>query len=114
MDRVSRRRWMATVGAGAAAVSAGGTVSGQFGEQRAQATKGLLPLVEYEPKSMLKVPESKVEKPRFPVIDIHTHLSWSPGFSDNAPDVNFIDFMLEVCLFPAAQDPLGVSGFFGA
>lgn len=40
------------------------------------ATKGLL-LSEYEPKSMLQVPETRVTKSRFPVIDIHTHLTWS-------------------------------------
>lgn len=36
-----------------------------------------LPLSEYEPKSMLHVPETHVPKARFPVIDIHTHLTWS-------------------------------------
>ena len=36
-----------------------------------------LPLSEYEPKSMLQVPETHVAKARFPVIDIHTHLTWS-------------------------------------
>jgi len=76
---------MTAVGVTAVAASTEVDVSGQFGEKRAEATKGLLPLVEYEPKSMLRVPESKVEKSRFPVIDIHTHLSWSPGFSDPAP-----------------------------
>ncbi|MFB3905434.1 MAG: amidohydrolase family protein [Acidobacteriota bacterium] len=85
----SRRQWITAVGAGASwgAVMAASTevdVSGQSAEKQSERTKGLLPLVEYEPKSMLKVPESKVEKPRFPVIDIHTHLSWSPGFSDPA------------------------------
>src|SRR6185295_7895024 len=34
-------------------------------------------LEEYEPKSMLHVAESKVPRARFPVIDFHTHLSWS-------------------------------------
>ncbi len=81
----NRRQWMGAIGASAVAASTEVDVSGQFGEQRAGASKGLLPLIEYEPKSMLKVPESKIEKSRFPVIDIHTHLSWSPGFSDPAP-----------------------------
>lgn len=35
-----------------------------------------LDIKDYEPKSMLRVPETKVEKARFPVIDIHTHLTW--------------------------------------
>jgi predicted TIM-barrel fold metal-dependent hydrolase len=36
-----------------------------------------LPLTEYQPKSMLHVPEQPVPRARFPVIDIHTHLSWA-------------------------------------
>jgi hypothetical protein len=44
-----------------------------------------LRLVDFEPKSMLKVRETRVERPRFPVIDFHTHLSMSPDFGDPAP-----------------------------
>ncbi len=36
-----------------------------------------LPLSEYEPKSVLNVRETHVAKPRFPVVDMHTHLTWS-------------------------------------
>ncbi len=36
-----------------------------------------LPLVQFEPRSMLQVAATRVERPRFPVIDLHTHLSWS-------------------------------------
>lgn len=46
------------------------------GQSLGSAPKGL-PLSEYEPKSMLHVPETHVPKARFPVIDIHTHLTWS-------------------------------------
>ena len=35
-----------------------------------------LDLKDYQPKSMLHVKESRVEKPRFPVIDVHTHLGF--------------------------------------
>jgi predicted TIM-barrel fold metal-dependent hydrolase len=35
-----------------------------------------LELSQFQPKSMLHVPEHKVLRPRFPVIDIHSHLSW--------------------------------------
>jgi predicted TIM-barrel fold metal-dependent hydrolase len=44
-----------------------------------------LRLVDFEPKSMLKVRETRVERPRFPVIDFHTHLSMSPQIGDPAP-----------------------------
>ena len=35
-----------------------------------------LKLAEFEPRSMLHVPETLIERPRYPVIDAHTHLSW--------------------------------------
>ena len=40
------------------------------------AGKMRLDLSEFQPKSMLHVPETKVSRARFPVIDIHTHLSF--------------------------------------
>lgn len=39
--------------------------------------KPKLALEDYEPKSMLHVPETKVPRARFAAIDFHTHLSWS-------------------------------------
>jgi predicted TIM-barrel fold metal-dependent hydrolase len=36
-----------------------------------------LQLPDFQPRSMLHVPETKVLRSRFPVIDIHTHLSFS-------------------------------------
>jgi hypothetical protein len=34
-----------------------------------------LELADFQPKSMLHVPESKIPRSRYPLIDIHTHLS---------------------------------------
>src|SRR5579872_6500419 len=42
----------------------------------ADSSKASLPLTEFEPKSMLHVHESQVERARYPVIDFHTHISW--------------------------------------
>ena len=36
-----------------------------------------LDISDYQPKSMLHVKETRVERSRYPVIDIHTHLSFS-------------------------------------
>jgi predicted TIM-barrel fold metal-dependent hydrolase len=36
-----------------------------------------LSLADYEPKSMLQVPQTRVQRARYPVIDIHTHISCS-------------------------------------
>jgi hypothetical protein len=38
-----------------------------------------LALEDFQPRSMLHVPEHKVARAAFPVIDVHTHLSWSGG-----------------------------------
>lgn len=32
-----------------------------------------LPLSAFRPRSLLRVPAHRVERPRFPVIDIHNH-----------------------------------------
>ena len=39
--------------------------------------KRALPLVEYEPESMLHTSETHIERSRYPAIDVHTHLSVS-------------------------------------
>jgi predicted TIM-barrel fold metal-dependent hydrolase len=61
MTTFTRRRWLAGLAAA--------------GLARAQKAPPL-PLSEYEPKSMLHVRESSVPRSRYPVIDIHTHLTW--------------------------------------
>ena len=45
-----------------------------------------LSLTDYEPKSMLQVKETHVARARFPVIDIHTHISVS-AHSKNGVDI---------------------------
>jgi predicted TIM-barrel fold metal-dependent hydrolase len=39
----------------------------------------VLPLPDYAPKSELAVAQTRIERARFPVVDFHTHLSWSRG-----------------------------------
>jgi predicted TIM-barrel fold metal-dependent hydrolase len=39
----------------------------------------VLPLPQYQPKSMLHVPETHVPRSRFPVIDFHTHITFAAG-----------------------------------
>jgi predicted TIM-barrel fold metal-dependent hydrolase len=39
-----------------------------------------IPLKEFEPKSMLHVPVTKVLRPQFPVIDFHTHFGFNEKF----------------------------------
>jgi predicted TIM-barrel fold metal-dependent hydrolase len=48
-------------------------------------TRKPMDLGDYQPKSMLQVPETRVERARYPVIDIHTHLSWAVKSSKGVP-----------------------------
>lgn len=68
----NRRQWLAA-GSGLLAVSQPGCRKVEPPQKKAVA------IDDYEPKSMLHVSETKVPRARFPVIDIHTHLSFSPG-----------------------------------
>ncbi|MGC8793649.1 MAG: amidohydrolase family protein [Bryobacteraceae bacterium] len=70
---MKRRTWLGL------AVATG--LRSQFSSQeRARGVKETdLRLSDFEPRSMLRVKETRVEHPRLPVIDFHAHLSWSPG-----------------------------------
>jgi predicted TIM-barrel fold metal-dependent hydrolase len=74
---------MTGIGAAAAAVLAK-TSSGEAGQiaspmtpQAAPAPKADLQLVDFQPRSMLHVAETAIDRPKFPLIDIHTHLSFT-------------------------------------
>lgn len=41
------------------------------------ASKSELRLKDFQPRSMLHVPQTRIERPRFPVIDMHAHLTWT-------------------------------------
>jgi predicted TIM-barrel fold metal-dependent hydrolase len=61
MTTFTRRRWLAGLAA-----------TGVAAAQKSPP----LPLADYEPKSMLHVRESSVPRSRYPVIDVHTHLTF--------------------------------------
>jgi predicted TIM-barrel fold metal-dependent hydrolase len=78
MMKVNRRQWMG--GFGSALLTAGAGVS--LPEQGAAAPpetskKMHLELDDFQPKSMLHVAATTVPRSRFPVIDVHTHLTFS-------------------------------------
>jgi len=79
MTEISRRAWLAAMSAGLAARS---TQTNATGAAQAKASSapparapraGTLMLEQFEPKSMLVVPETDVARAKFPVIDVHTH-----------------------------------------
>jgi len=64
------------------AAVAGASVKPAIAQSRKNAPKdGVLPLEQYEPKSMLHAGETHVPRSRFPLIDFHTHLTWSGELS---------------------------------
>ncbi len=74
MNTINRRQWLASVAAVVGTGNAALTLPDSQESKQGQ-NKTLLPLKEYEPRSMLHVAETRVERARFPVIDFHTHLS---------------------------------------
>jgi predicted TIM-barrel fold metal-dependent hydrolase len=77
---LDRRNWMAIVGAGAVGtVAAQGVRAEQPGRETCPPEKGDLLLKDFRPKSMLHVEETRVPTPRFPVVDVHVHFSFTAG-----------------------------------
>ena len=75
---MNRRQLMKTVPAAVAGIS----MKPAMGQSPKNSPKGgVLPLEQYEPKSMLHTVETHVPRARFPLIDFHTHLTWSGELS---------------------------------
>ena len=72
---INRRQWLYGAGLMAGAGMQVGRASG--GTARNETKASPLDLSQYEPKSMLRVHESHVDRSRFPLIDFHTHISGS-------------------------------------
>jgi len=72
---LDRRSWLATFGVGAMSSVA---ARGAGGEECPPPDQPLL-LQDFRPRSMLHVKETRVATPRFPVIDVHVHFSFTAG-----------------------------------
>jgi predicted TIM-barrel fold metal-dependent hydrolase len=75
MTTLTRRRWLESMGLLAAAGSVPVPSAAAQLTSPQGAGKMKLDLSQFQPKSMLHVPETKVPRAKYPVIDIHTHLS---------------------------------------
>jgi predicted TIM-barrel fold metal-dependent hydrolase len=69
---MNRRQWLAAL---AAAIPAT-TIRTRAQRPADRPAPMPLELKDFQPRSMLKVPETRVERARYPVIDIHTHLGF--------------------------------------
>lgn len=96
---MNRRQLLSTTGLGllAGAVAHAGILPASAAEVKGLARDAKpqpkpLDLADYQPKSMLQVKETHVPTPRFPVIDIHTHISFSTKSKNGvelAPERNY-------------------------
>lgn len=78
-ESLSRRHFFhLTTGAMATAAAAAGAERPEAGVSQGETAKpAVLELKDFQPKSMLVVPETHVPRARFPAIDFHTHLGFS-------------------------------------
>jgi predicted TIM-barrel fold metal-dependent hydrolase len=79
---MNRRQLLCTTGLGlmGGAVAHARVLPASLSDVKSQ--PNALSLANYEPKSMLQVRETHVERARFPVIDIHTHITVSTKSKD--------------------------------
>ena len=79
---MNRRQLLCTTGLGlvGGAVAQARVLTAPSSDEKSQADG--LNLTDYEPKSMLQVRETHVARARFPVIDIHTHITVSAKSKD--------------------------------
>jgi predicted TIM-barrel fold metal-dependent hydrolase len=71
--QLGRRAWLAGLGTVLAARGAHARPLPEAQTGNAQPGTGKLPLEDFQPRSMLVVPETPVERARFPVVDVHAH-----------------------------------------
>ncbi|HXM91481.1 MAG TPA: hypothetical protein VN974_08025, partial [Candidatus Dormibacteraeota bacterium] len=74
---IDRRSWLYTIGLLAGVAAKPDMLNLSDSAEDAKPQRKPLDISEYAPKSMLRVQETMVPRSRFPVIDIHTHISWS-------------------------------------
>jgi predicted TIM-barrel fold metal-dependent hydrolase len=84
----SRRNFLTSaLGAAALTNACSNTPPSPFRKEESEAPPAQMSLGEFEPKSMLVVPQNPVAKARFPVIDVHTHVSGLFGRSPKPGDL---------------------------
>ncbi len=75
MSGMDRRSWLGSIGVSLVASRLPRTST--TSPPPLEAAGKPLQLVDFQPRSVLHVPETKVPRSRYPVIDIHTHLSFA-------------------------------------
>jgi predicted TIM-barrel fold metal-dependent hydrolase len=84
----NRRTWLKSAGAGLLGLGAGRWPRPASASAEAAKSAGApapLALEDFQPRSMLHVAETKVPRARFPVIDVHSHLTWTAKGEKGVP-----------------------------
>jgi predicted TIM-barrel fold metal-dependent hydrolase len=98
---MTRRHWLSL----ALAMPGGAAVARPVGATAAAGqTPAALDLKDFQPRSMLKVRESRVPRARFPVIDFHTHLGYSARSVAGVAHGEAIDFLAPAADVLAVMD----------
>jgi predicted TIM-barrel fold metal-dependent hydrolase len=116
---MNRRQLLCTTGLGlvGGAVTHAAVLSASSSDAKIQPKS--LSLADYEPRSMLKVPETHVPRSRFPLIDIHTHISVSAKSKDGvelAPERQYLgtpDELLAVMERKNIHSMVNLTGGYG-
>ncbi len=87
---IERRRWLTTFGLGA--VTAAASPRLRADEPACPPGDEPLRLQDFRPRSMLHVKETHVSRPRFPVIDVHTHFTFTASETKGVPTGETMSF----------------------
>ncbi|MFZ1139859.1 MAG: amidohydrolase family protein [Candidatus Sulfotelmatobacter sp.] len=74
---INRRQWLYGLGVMAGAAAQTGVDFAKDNQEPQRPQHRPLDLSDFEPRSMLRVHESRVERAKFPVLDFHTHITKS-------------------------------------
>jgi predicted TIM-barrel fold metal-dependent hydrolase len=112
----TRREWLAAMSTGlmlpVASPDPRSSAEGSRTQQSGGRTAGApapLSLDAFQPRSALHVPEHRVERPRFPVIDFHTHLTWSGRTTDGRHDAEAVTTIAPAADLLAVMDRKSVT-----
>jgi predicted TIM-barrel fold metal-dependent hydrolase len=112
MSRWTRREWLGIAGAAGLATHTRAARLSQAEAPAAtpQATAGAggIRLTEFQPRSMLRVPETHVPQPAFPVIDMHTHLAFAGRSSAGSADPEAVNYRMPPAEVLPVMDRKGV------
>ena len=90
----TRREWVSATAASVLITPLAETAAARRRRSRASSPASApLPLTEFQPKSMLHVRETRVQRARFPVIDFHTHVSRRRAQKPGVPPAELVKTM---------------------